>query len=182
MNFLLKLNSLGKRLLNIRVVRYGLVGGIGIPVNELALFVFTYLMSNLVLTFNLPFVGQTDLHYALDSACAFEVSTTVNFVLNQLFTYHEQKIQGWHWIKRAAKAQLTSLSALLLSFVVGLVLVYGFHVNQYIANPTGIIVAFGYNFFISKKLVFRPTTPSAESLAVGIKAQTEIEVPSAIQK
>ncbi len=183
MNLLLKLNSLGKRLLNIRVIRYGLVGGIGIPVNELALFVFTYLLSSLALTFNLPFVGQTDLHYALDSACAFEVSTTVNFVLNQLFTYHEQKIQGWrHWIQRAAKAQLTSLSALLLSFIVGLVLVYGFRVNQYIANPTGIIVAFGYNFFISKKLVFRPTTSSPEPLAMEIKAQNELEVPSAIQK
>ena len=83
-----------------RIIRYGLVGGIGIPVNDLALLLFMSLMHSF---------------YPLASACAFEVSTTINFVLNQLFTYSEQHLSGMGWVRRAGKAQLTSLSALLLS-------------------------------------------------------------------
>ena len=53
-------------LLRRRIVRYALVGGLGIPVNLLALALFLHLMG--------------DRLYPLASACAFEVSTTVNFV------------------------------------------------------------------------------------------------------
>ena len=143
------MNSFLKRLFKMRVIRYGLVGGIGIPVNDLALLLFMSLMHGF---------------YPLASACAFEVSTTINFVLNQLFTYSEQSqhLSGWGWVRRAGKAQLTSLSALLLSYLVALAFVKFFHVNVYVANPIGIVVAFVYNYFISKRLVFRPPTPTIE--------------------
>jgi putative flippase GtrA len=157
------MKSLVKQLLNRRIVRYGLMGGIGLPINDLALLIFKYFFRNFRLTANLSLMNLhvvVDFHYALASACAFEVSTTINFVLNQLFTYHEQKLQGWDWVRRAGKAQLTSLSALLLSFAIGLALVYGLHINEFIANPVGIIVVFVYGFFISKKFVFRPMTSS----------------------
>lgn len=143
-----------KRLFGMRIIRYGLVGGVGIPINDLALFGFTLLFSHI-----LSLSPDNNVLYAIASACAFEVSTSINFVLNQLFTYREQKIQGREWLRRAGKAQLTSLSALLLSYGIALALVYIFHVNKYIANPAGIIVAFIYNFFISNKLVFRSQTP-----------------------
>lgn len=160
--------SLVKRLLNIRIIRYGLVGGIGIPIQLLALFVFKHLLGGLPLTVDFSFAGHpynVSLLYVLAWPCAFEVSTTINFVLNQLFTYHEQKIHGWTWVKRALSAQLTSLSANLLSFVVGLALVYGFGINDYVASATGTIVAFGYNYFISRKFVFRPTV-SADTTSI----------------
>lgn len=135
--------AVAQRLIRMRIVRYAMVGGIGIPVNLLALAVFMHLMG--------------DQLYPLASACAFEVSTTVNFVLNQLFTYSDQKhLRGWDWPKRALKAQMTSLSALGLSFIIALVLKYGLHVSPYIANALGIIVVFFYNFAISNRLVFRP--------------------------
>ncbi len=134
-----------QRILAIRVVRYALVGGIGIPVNDLALAVFLYFMGN-----NL---------YVLALICSFEVSTTVNFILNQHFTYAEQRqhIRGWSWVRRALKAQVTSLSALVISILVAYSLTSLLHVNPYIASPVGIISAFTYNFFISKRFVFRPT-------------------------
>ena len=143
------MKTLFERLFKIRIIRYGLVGGIGIPINDLALLLFMSLMNGF---------------YPLASACAFEISTTINFVLNQLFTYSEQRqhLSGWSWVKRAGKAQLTSLSALLLSYLVALALVKFFQVNVYIANPAGIVVAFVYNFFISKKLVFRSTVAIIE--------------------
>ncbi len=143
------MKSLLARLLKVRIIRYGLVGGVGIPVNDLALLLFMSLMHGF---------------YPLASACAFEVSTTINFVLNQLFTYSEQRqhLSGWGWVRRAGKAQLTSLSALLLSYLAALALVKLLHVNVYVANPAGIVVAFIYNFFISKKLVFQPPVAPIE--------------------
>jgi putative flippase GtrA len=137
-----------RRIFSVRIIRYALCGGIGIPINDLALLFF--------MRFFWPH------WYPVASAYAFEVSTTVNFVLNQLFTYNDQHLHGFDWVKRAAKAQLTSLSALGISYCCGLVLVYVFHVNQYLANPMSIILAFGYNFFISKKLVFRATEKPIE--------------------
>lgn len=68
-------------------------------------------------------------------------------------------------MKRAAKAQLTSLSALLLSYLAALLLVNFLHVNYYIANPLGICIAFIYNFFISKCLVFRSQALAASSVS-----------------
>lgn len=144
--------SLVKRLLKIRIIRYGMVGGFGILVNNGALFCFK-LALGLVIRQN-AFVL-----YLISSACAFEVSNIVNFILNQFFTYREQlqHIHGWEWVRRAFKGQLTSLSALLISYGIGAGLVFFLHSNDYLANTTGIVLAFVYNFFISNKLVFRAT-------------------------
>lgn len=152
-----RMKSFIQRVFRMRIVRYGLVGGVGIPVNDLALFCFMSLLTPL-------FPPKSAFLYAIASACAFEVSNIVNFTLNQFFTYREQvkDIHGWEWVRRAAKGQLTSLSAMLLSYGVGLLLFYVFHVNEYFANPAGIIVAFVYNFFVSRKLVFRPAAPPAQ--------------------
>ena len=131
------------RLLRVRIVRYALVGGIGIPVNLLALAVFLRLFGEHL--------------YPLASACAFEVSTTINFVLNQFFTYSEQKhLRGWDWPKRALRAQVASLSALAIAYVIALGLKYGLHASPYLANAGGIVCAFFYNFSIANRFVFRP--------------------------
>lgn len=139
-----------KWFMNLRIIRYGMVGGIGIFIQDGAFFCFKLLWGLII-----P-AGSIWL-FPVASACAFEVSNIVNFILNQLFTYREQArdIHGWEWVRRAAKGQLTSLSSLLLSFLVAWGLVAFLHVNEYLANPIGIAVAFFYNFFISRKLVFR---------------------------
>src|ERR671935_2727822 len=99
-----------------RIVRYALVGGLGIPVNLLALALFLHLLG--------------DRLYPLASACAFEVSTTVNFVLNQLYTYGEQKhLRGWEWPRRALTAQMASLSAPAMARAIALGLKYGLHLS-----------------------------------------------------
>ena len=130
-------------LLRWRIVRYALVGGLGIPVNLLALALFLHLVGERL--------------YPLASACAFEGSTTVNFVLNQLYTYGEQKhLRGWQWPRRALKAQMASLSALAIAWAIALALKYGVHLSPYLANATGIVCAFFYNFAIANRFVFRP--------------------------
>jgi putative flippase GtrA len=152
--------SLVQRLLKMRIVRYAMVGGIGIFINDGALFAFEHLWG-------LALAAHSLVLFPLSSACAFEVSNIINFILNQFFTYREQVkgIRGWEWVRRAAKGQLTSLSAMLLSFLVAWALQGFLHVNDFLANPAGIVVAFIYNFFISNKLVFRATTPQSASNA-----------------
>lgn len=131
-----------RRILHLRIVRYGLVGALGIPVNNVALALF------------LPLLHGT---YWLALPCAFEVSTSVNFVLNQLYTYSDQRhLRGWDWPKRALAAQVSSASALLLAMLIGVLLTYGAHLNQYLATDIGIVVSFFYNFLLSRRFVFRP--------------------------
>ena len=79
--------SLVKRFFKLRIIRYGLVGGIGIPINDAALFLFAQLLI---------------LPLPLAEACAFLVSNLINFTLNQFFTYREQVrgIRGWEWLRR----------------------------------------------------------------------------------
>lgn len=142
--------SLVKRFLKMRIIRYGMVGGVGLFVNAGALFCFEHLLG-------LVIHQQAFALYLISSACAFEVSNIVNFVLNQLFTYREQvqHIHGREWVRRAFKGQLTSLSAMLISYLIGAALVFFLHTNDYLANMAGIVIAFVYNFFISNKLVFK---------------------------
>jgi len=141
-------------LLGRRIVRYALVGGIGIPINVLA-----YALFRLLLGVRLD---------PLDSALAFEVSTTINFVLNQLFTYSDQKhLRGWDWPRRALTAQAASLSALALSWAIAQGIKYvlegqGHHEGYipYLAQAMGIVAVFVYNFSIANRFVFRPASPT----------------------
>lgn len=131
-----------QRVFALRIVRYGLMGSIGIPVNNLALALFEHLVGGA---------------FWLAVLCAFEVSTTVNFALNQRYTYGDQThLRGWAWPKRALTAQVSSLSAWLLALLIGVGLKYGLHVNDFVAMDVGFLCAFGYNFVLSSRLVFTP--------------------------
>jgi putative flippase GtrA len=131
-------------LLDRRIVRYALVGALGIPINNVALAVFLALTHDT---------------YWLALPFAFEISTTVNFLLNQLYTYSDQKhLKGWDWPKRAMRAQLTSGSATILSLLIAFALKYGLHLNNFVATDIGILLSFFFNFTISRKLVFKPAS------------------------
>jgi putative flippase GtrA len=167
-----KLTQLVRKLLSMSLVRYALVGGVGIPVNEVALGVFLYLFGYYQPH---PFAFADPLAVV----CSFEVSTTVNFVLNQTFTYRDQMkgIYGWRaWVKRASKAQLTSLSSMAVSFIISLSLTYFFHVTPYIANFVGIVIAFFYNYTISKRFVFRSAQATNPPSDGDIVAESESDV------
>jgi putative flippase GtrA len=159
-----------KRFLKLRIIRYGLVGGIGIPINDAALFLFAQLLL---------------LPLPLAEACAFLLSNVINFTLNQFFTYREQVggIHGREWLRRYFRGQLTSLSASLLAYLVALGLVYFLQVDKYLANPAGIVVAFIYNFFISRKLVFRPPTANTAAISetpASLQPEPEVRVESTL--
>ncbi|QBD78627.1 GtrA family protein [Ktedonosporobacter rubrisoli] len=125
-----------------RLLRYALVGGLGIPIHLLALAFFLYIMGNGL--------------YPLALAFAFEVSTNINFIFNQLYTYGEQKhLSIKAWITRAIKAQMASLSAQIITYFLALMLTSGLHLNPYLASTIGIVSVFFYNFAIAHRFVFR---------------------------
>lgn len=131
-----------RRVLGLRIVRYGLVGGLGIPVNNLALALIE------------PVLGGV---YWLAAPCAFEIGTLLNFTLNQCYTYSDQThLRGWDWPKRALKAQLSSVSAWGLALLIGCGLRYGLHVNDYVASDVGFACVFGVNFVLANRFVFTP--------------------------
>jgi putative flippase GtrA len=131
-----------RRVCGRRIVRYGLVGGLGIPVNNLALALIE------------PVLGGV---YWLAAPCAFEIGTLVNFTLNQRYTYSDQThLRGWDWPKRALKAQLSSVPAWGLALLIGCGLTYGLHVHDYVASDAGFACAFGFNFVIANRFVFTP--------------------------
>ena len=124
------------------MVRYALVGLIGLPINNVALALFLHLLGGV---------------YWSAQLCAFEVSSTINFWLNQRITYRDQRgLRGWDWPRRALKAQAASASALVISLGAGFALHYGLRWNAFAATDTGIALAFFYNFFVSRRIVFRP--------------------------
>lgn len=125
-----------------RIVRYAMVGAAGIPINNVILAGFLYITGGV---------------YWISLLAAFEISTTINFVLNQRFTYSDQTfLHGWDWPKRALRAQASSITALGISILVALLLHYWLHLDKFLATDIGIMVAFFYNFLISRRIVFRP--------------------------
>lgn len=125
--------------LRLRLVRYALVGGIGIPINMAFLWFFHGLLR-------MPMIPAW--------ICAFEPSSLINFYANQRFTYHEQKhVRGWDWPIRALKAQASSLSGQVVNVAVfsGL-LALGLHYLP--ADGVGIVAAFTVNFLIANRFVF----------------------------
>lgn len=150
-----------RSLMRRRVVRYALVGGVGIPVHDLALFLFLSLFGAHL--------------FPLASACSFEVSTTVNFILNQLYTYSDQRhVHGLGWVRRALAAQVASFSALIIAYAIGLVLAAAWHLNLYVANDCGIIVSFAYNFMIANRFVFRPSSEPPDPSLHGSARESEM--------
>jgi putative flippase GtrA len=142
-----------------RFLRFALVGLIGVPINLLLLALFLHLLG--------------EAWYPLALVASFEISTTINFVLNQIYTYGEHKpTRPWDWVKRALKAQATTLSSQLVTFLGILLLKEQLGLNPYLASLIGMGGAFLYNFVVSNRFVFLPReeTLAEEESIVRIKS------------
>ncbi|HXT33969.1 MAG TPA: GtrA family protein [Chloroflexota bacterium] len=144
--------SFVRALFRLRVVRYALVGGIGIPINIVLLWFFHGLL-------HMPIVPAW--------ICAFEPSSLINFYANQRFTYHEQThVRGWDWPIRALKAQATSLTGLAVNVAAfSALLKLGIHYLP--ADAAGIVAAFAVNFVIANRFVFTAAHRHTDGSALG---------------
>ena len=130
-----------------RFIRFALVGLLCVPINLLLLALF------------LRFFGES--LYPVALVASFEISTTINFVLNQIYTYGERKpVRRWDWLTRALKLQATNLSSQLVTFIGILLLKEQLGLNPYVASLIGMAGAFLYNFTVSNRFVFLPRSKS----------------------
>jgi putative flippase GtrA len=100
----------------------------------------------------------------------------INFYANQRFTYGEQThLRGWDWPIRAAKAQMSSLSGLLVN-VSAFTLLMHFGMHYLPADAAGIVAAFSVNFMVSNRFVFTPAHHRARGgLSHAVADLAEIE-------
>jgi putative flippase GtrA len=134
----------------LRVVRFALVGGIGVPINLTLLWFFHGVLR-------MPIVPAW--------ICAFAPSSLLNFYINQRFTYREQThVRGWDWPVRALKAQATSLTGQAVNVGVFAALL-SLRVHYLPADAAGIAASFMVNFVIANQFVFTAAQPPREAPA-----------------
>ncbi len=114
-----------------RFVKFGIVGGVAVMLNEFLL----WLLMN-------------KLHLLLAGFISIEGSILFSFLLNEIWTFKDRGEKGLReFFKRAAKFNLATLVGLIinLSFLVLLSSLAGIHPLK--ANIVGIAAAFIWNFF-----------------------------------
>lgn len=145
-----------------RVVRFALIGAIGVPINLVALAFFLYVLGLAGL--------EGDMLEIVATICSFEVGTILNFILNQFITYPDQLPKTLNeWLIKSFKAQIANLSAFLLATLLSLFLSVVLQFNPFVSNTLGIICNVAYKYLVSDRFVFRTKTvaaPAVESTPV----------------
>ena len=133
------LNYIKTNLIHPRIIKFGIVGGIGVLVNMSILYSLTEFF---------------DLLYIISSIFAIELSILSNFILNDLWTWSERKKKKFYQrlIKYHITAGITAFVAnwLLLIFLSEIAGVY-----YLISNLIGIGVGMLSNFILNDIWTFR---------------------------
>jgi dolichol-phosphate mannosyltransferase len=127
-----------------RMLRFGIVGAIGVVVNQ-------GLLMSLHGTFGLPLL--------LSSVVAIETSILSNFTLNSHWTWKiDLGGSARTWVQKAAQYHAaTAVSAFAGNVLVLMGLVHLFGVDYRLANLAGIAVGSGINYLAGEFWVFRRT-------------------------
>ncbi len=116
----------------LRFVKFGLVGGSGILINE-GLLWFLW--------------GMMGIYLLLSSLISVEVSIIWNFIWNEVWTFHDRGKEGVkEFFKRMGKFNLVSIIGLILNVAILMFLNKVFGIYPLTANIVGIAVAFIWNF------------------------------------
>jgi dolichol-phosphate mannosyltransferase len=117
-------------------IKFGLVGGSGVIVNTVVLYGLT------------DFVG---IYYLASSLIATELSILNNFVWNDLWTFKENRAVSR--LRRICTYHIISVGGA----VINISILYGLTqlgVYYLLSNGVGIVVAFGWNFLMNKKVTW----------------------------
>jgi putative flippase GtrA len=128
------------------VVKFYAVGGIGIGVQLLALFVFKRVLG---------------WHYLLATALAVEMAVLHNFTWHQVWTWKDRPTEGWRPVAvRALRFNLTTGLTSILSNLVVMAAATGYlGVHYLVANAAAIAITAVVNYLVSDWFVFKPATP-----------------------
>lgn len=133
-----------KRLLNPRLLKFGIVGATGIGVNMGSL----YLLAE--------FAGMP---YFVGSPIAIELSILSNFWLNLLWTWRDRSDAGTFWTKIWRYHVGAGLTAILGNYLILVGLTELFGVHYMLSNLIGIGVGTMSNFIVNDVWTFKNRTP-----------------------
>lgn len=138
------------RLLRIRFVKFGMVGGFGAVVN-----ILTLLLAKEWIFAGLP-ERQFGLSIKLDASLLLSISVSIvsNYVLNNLWTWKE-RVDGTHtgFFKRLPKYIAASWFGVGVQFVAAKLLISA-GVYYLLASAIAIVLASGINFVLNDRWTF----------------------------
>ena len=125
-----------------RWVKFNLVGGLGVAVQLVALWVFT---------------RGLHCNYLVATALAVEIAVLHNFLWHQRFTWSD-RMPG-HWrdsVRRLLRFNLTNgVVSILGNIILMQALVEGLHLQILLANAASIAICSVANFLLSERYVFQ---------------------------
>jgi putative flippase GtrA len=127
-----------------RFARYAVVGGSGVAVNTLVLFVL---------------VARVGMPHVAAAVVSSEVSVLSNFLLNDLWTFRDSRAGVPLW-RRAVHYNAVALAGMVMTVTVLLVLTEGAHVHYLIANLIAIAAATLSNYALNSRFTW--AIPGAE--------------------
>lgn len=126
-------------ILTLRFILFALVGSSGVVVHFVTLFVALKI-------FDLPFAESQGL--------AAIVAMTSNFLLNNLFTYRDQRLKGWAILRGLLLFYLVCSVGLLANVGVAFA-VYNEHITWWVAGAAGALMGVVWNYAMSGLFVWR---------------------------
>jgi putative flippase GtrA len=130
-----------------RIIKFSIVGTLGIFTDEALLFVFTDIFG---------------LFYILSSLIAKESSLLQNFSLNEKWTFRDRRENG-SAARRLLKFNLISVCGILIAMLVLFLLTSFFGIYYLVSNLFGIFCGFSWNYFVNKRYTWK-----TESTVTGV--------------
>ncbi len=127
----------------IRLVKFVLVGALGVAINTSILYALTEYLH---------------IFYLLSSLIAIEISILSNFVWNNLWTFKTEKIKGFvNIVKKFLTFNGTSLGALLIQTIAGNIgdKLFGIDKRQLLLPFIIVILVLPYNYFMYNAVIWR---------------------------
>ncbi len=121
-----------------KLIKFSLVGGTGIFINMLFLWLLT---------------EHAKIKYLYSSPIAVELSILWNFFLNNLWTFRE--VKGGSFMGKLAKFHIAAAGGFAINYLILLLLVEKFNMYYLAANLVGILVAFVWNYIINVMWTWR---------------------------
>ena len=124
-----------------RFVKFGLVGTWGFLVNMLLLWFLT---------------EKVGVYYLFSSIVAIEISLLNNYILNDLWTWHDRGKAGkTEYFKRMLQYHISSSAAMLTNISILWILTALFGIYYLASNVFGILCGAALNFFINDRWTFK---------------------------
>ncbi len=124
-----------------RFVKFGLVGTWGLVVNMFFLWFLTETMG---------------VYYLFSSIAAIEISLLNNYVLNDLWTWHDRGKKGKkEYFKRTFQYHVSASTAMLTNLIILWILTALFGIYYLVSNIFGILCGTLLNFFINDRWTFK---------------------------